>query len=100
MCTGDEPMTGGVRAGGLDAEIRPEKEWAASRMTAACYDASSAALYEAECPAAWWTARNRRARVCANFYFNKNGGNGSYVAAVACLQVPRAFTVETSQGAN
>ncbi len=43
-------------------------------------------------------SQKRAGKGVRSFYFNKNGSNGSYVAAVACLRVPRAFTVETSQG--
>ena len=43
-------------------------------------------------------SQKRAGKGVHSFYFNKNGSNGSYVAAAACLRTPRSFTVETTQG--
>jgi DNA gyrase/topoisomerase IV subunit A len=43
-------------------------------------------------------SQKRAGKGVHSFYFNKNGSNGSYVAAIACLKTPRSFTVETTQG--
>lgn len=49
-------------------------------------------------PASMIDPQRRAGKGVYSFYFNKNGSNGTYVAAGVVLTYPRSFTVQTSQG--
>ena len=42
--------------------------------------------------------QRRAGKGVRSFYFNKNAGNGSCIAASAVISLPRSFTVRTSLG--
>lgn len=59
---------------------------------------SSERGYLKRIPASMIDAQRRAGKGVLAFYFNKNGSNGSYIAAGAHIDIPRSFTVQTSHG--
>ncbi len=54
--------------------------------------------YMKRVPASMIDLQRRAGKGVRSFYFNKNGSNGSFIAASAVLSLPRSFTVQTSLG--
>ncbi len=49
-------------------------------------------------PGSMVDSQRRSGKGVHSFYFNKNGSNGSYIAASFVTSAPRSFTVQTTQG--
>jgi len=43
-------------------------------------------------------SQRRAGKGVHSFYFNKNGSNGTYIAASFVTDLPRSFSVQTAQG--
>lgn len=54
--------------------------------------------YMKRVPGSMVDRQKRAGKGVHSFYFNKNGSNGTYVAASFVASLPRSFTVQTSQG--
>ncbi len=89
-------VTGGVRA--MKLNPRDRVRWTGGIGDDCALIIASERGFMKRVPGNIVDSQKRAGKGVHSFYFNKNGSNGSYVAAIACLKTPRSFTVETTQG--